>query len=148
MENKQYIHIATFGKPIGLKGYIKINIHLHSVNFFKSLDSFLDENGNNIWVFEFLKEQGQKLIGKLTECNNRDCAFALTGKKIFISKKKFPRIKDNIPKITADTIKGLSRRLKLIPLFSIAIISVSFAIFEVKNITEIKINKGLNRLPK
>ncbi len=49
---------------------------------------------------------------------------------------KFPKIKESIPKITDDIINGFSRRLKLIPLFSIAIISVSFAIFEVKKITE------------
>ena len=95
MENKQYIHIGTFGKPIGLKGYIKINIHLNSIDFFKSLDSFLDEDGKDIWVFESLKEQGKKIIGKLSECDNRDCALALMGRKIFICKKKFPKIKDN-----------------------------------------------------
>ena len=33
---------------------------------------------------------------------------------------KLPRIKEVIPKITADIIKGFNRRLKLIPLFNIA----------------------------
>ena len=56
--------------------------------------------------------------------------------------------KESIPKIKADIIKGFSRRVKLIPLFRIAIISVLFAILEVKKITEIKINRGLNRFPK
>ena len=36
-----------------------------------------------------------QLIGKLSECDNRDCALALMGRKIFICKKKFPKIKDN-----------------------------------------------------
>ena len=56
--------------------------------------------------------------------------------------------KESIPKITAEIRNGFSSLLKLIPLFSMAIISVSFAIFEVKNITDMKINKGLNRFPK
>jgi hypothetical protein len=61
---------------------------------------------------------------------------------------KLPNTKDNTPKTNADIIKGFSNRLKLIPLLSMAIISVSFAILEVKKITEIKIKSGLNRLPK
>jgi hypothetical protein len=61
---------------------------------------------------------------------------------------KFPNTKDKTPNTTADIIKGFSKRLKLIPLLSMAIISVSFAILEVKKITEIKIKSGLNRLPK
>jgi hypothetical protein len=39
-------------------------------------------------------------------------------------------------------------RLKLTPLDKIAIISVWYAIFEVKKITAIKTNKGVNRLAK
>ena len=50
--------------------------------------------------------------------------------------------------VLGNFIKGFSKRLKLIPLLSMAIISVSFAILEVKKITEIKIKSGLNRLPK
>jgi hypothetical protein len=61
---------------------------------------------------------------------------------------KLPSINDKVPKIMADIIKGLNKRLKLILLFNIAIISELLAIFEVKNITEIKINRGLKRFPK
>jgi hypothetical protein len=45
-------------------------------------------------------------------------------------------------------MKGFNSLEKLIPLFRIAIISLLFAIFEVKNMTDIKINNGLKRLVK
>ena len=61
---------------------------------------------------------------------------------------KLPKTNDSIPNKTAETINGNNNLLKLIPLLSMAIISVLFAILEVKNITEMKINKGLNKLPK
>ena len=44
----------------------------------------------------------------------------------------------------ADIIYGTNRRLKLTPLDSIAIISELPAIFDVKKITAIKVNSGLN----
>ena len=61
---------------------------------------------------------------------------------------KLPRINESIPSKTAEIINGFNNLLKLIPLLSMAIISVLLAILEVKNITEIKINKGLNKLAK
>ena len=45
----------------------------------------------------------------------------------------------------AETIYGRSRRRKLIPLASIAMISEFAAIFEVKKITEMKTKSGLKR---
>ena len=47
-----------------------------------------------------------------------------------------------------DIMYGRSIRLKLTPPANIAVISVLYAILEVKNITEIKANKGVNRLAK
>ena len=61
---------------------------------------------------------------------------------------KFPNINDMHPKNSAQIKNGFSNLLKLIPLVKIAIISVSFAILEVKNVTDRKINKGLNRFIK
>lgn len=55
---------------------------------------------------------------------------------------------DSNASIDADIIYGLSNRQKLIPLFSIAMISVLEANFEVKNITATKVNSALNRLIK
>ena len=51
--------------------------------------------------------------------------------------------------IKIDAIKyGRNSLLKLTPPANIAIISVLYAIFDVKNITEIKANSGVNRLAK
>ena len=46
--------------------------------------------------------------------------------------------------IAADTIYGTNRRLKLTPLDKMAIISELSAIFDVKKITAMKVNNGLN----
>ena len=43
---------------------------------------------------------------------------------------------------------GTIRRRKLIPVDNMAIISVLYAILEVKNITDIKANRGVSRLVK
>ena len=51
MENKQHIHIGTFGKPLGLKGHIKINIHLNSVDFLV-LNGGLVTNGEYLMSLE------------------------------------------------------------------------------------------------
>jgi hypothetical protein len=51
--------------------------------------------------------------------------------------------------ITSDARKyGHIIRLKLMPLFSIAIISVCIAIFEVKKITDMKTNNGAKSVAK
>ena len=51
---------------------------------------------------------------------------------------KLPKINESIPNKTAEIINGFNNLLKLIPLFSMAIISVLLAILEVKNISSKK----------
>ena len=58
------------------------------------------------------------------------------------------KTKERAANIIEDIKKGLNSRLKLIPLLYIAIISVLLAIYDVKKMTDMKINKGLNRLVK
>jgi hypothetical protein len=56
------------------------------------------------------------------------------------------KVYDNIEMKTHDTIYGTIRRLKLTPAARIEIISELPAIFDVKNITAMKTNKGEKRL--
>jgi hypothetical protein len=59
---------------------------------------------------------------------------------------KLPNIKVTMAIIVAEIIYGFNRRLKLMPLESIAIISEFDANLDVKKITAINTNSGLNRL--
>ena len=65
MKKKELIHIGTFSSPIGLKGEIKINMHTSNFNLFKSFDHYLDESGNNVWDFDYLNFNKNRIIGKL-----------------------------------------------------------------------------------
>ena len=61
---------------------------------------------------------------------------------------KLPKKKEKAAIIKAEIKKGNINLLKLTPELSMAIISVSYAILDVKKITEINVNKALNRFAK
>ena len=67
---------------------------MHTTNFksFKTLGPYLTSDGENIWDFNHLNLNGEKLVGKLKSCNNRNGAEKLKGKKIFTEKKNFPKL--------------------------------------------------------
>ena len=80
------------------------------------------------------------------------CLYYLSSKLIRVT---LPRGMTYAPKqnvataiMAADTIYGRNIRLKLIPAENIAMISEFSASLEVKKITAMKTNKGLNRLAK
>ena len=89
---KNLVHIGKFGKPVGLKGDIKILMYLNDIDIFKDLEPYLDENGKNIWSFEYLKITGKKIIGKISNCNSRNCVEKICGKNIYAKKNNFPKI--------------------------------------------------------
>ena len=97
MKKKQLIHIGTFGKPVGLKGEIKITMHNFEFNKFnsKSLISYLVDEKNVFWNFQYLKINKNKLTGKLTSCNSINCIENLKSKKIFIDVNHLPKNKKN-----------------------------------------------------
>jgi len=57
VKKKQLFHIGTFGKPVGLKGKIKITMHNFEFNKFnsKSLSSYLVDETDVFWNFQYLK---------------------------------------------------------------------------------------------
>ena len=95
MKKKQLFHVGTFGKPVGLKGEIKIIMHNFEFNTFKSLSSYLLDKVAVIWDFQYLKINKNKLTGKLKKCNSINCAEKLNSKKIFIDINHLPKNKKN-----------------------------------------------------
>ena len=95
MKKKQLVHIGSFGRPLGLKGEVKIIVNTFEFNTIKSMSSYLINERGLIWNFQYLKIRKDKLIGKFQECNSRNCVEKLSGKKIFIDKSNLPKTKKN-----------------------------------------------------
>ena len=95
MKKKQLFHIGTFGKPVGLKGEIKIIMHNLEFNTFKSLNTYLLDEESMFWDFQYLKINKNKLTGKLKKCNSIDYAEKLNSKKILIDRNNLPRNEKN-----------------------------------------------------
>ena len=95
MKKKQLFHIGTFGKPVGLKGEIKIIVLNLEFNTFKSLNTYLLDEETMFWDFQYLKISNNKLTGKLKKCNSINCAEKLNSKKIFIDRNNLPRNEKN-----------------------------------------------------
>ena len=95
MNKKNIVHIGTFGQPQGLKGEIKIIMFISSFESFKKLQLYLKEDGKTEWHFVKFRHVGNKLIAMLEDCQDRDSALALKGKKIYSSRKNFPQTKNN-----------------------------------------------------
>jgi 16S rRNA processing protein RimM len=89
---KNLVLVGKFGKPVGLKGEIKIIMYLEDINVFKKLEPYLDEYGRNAWNFEYLKFIGNKVVGKFSECDSRNCIEKICGKNIYAKKNHFPKI--------------------------------------------------------
>ena len=94
MNKKKIVHIGTFGQPQGLKGEIKIIMFVSSFESFKRLQQYLREDGETEWHFVKFRNVGNKLIAILEDCQDRDAALALKGKKIYSLRKNFPKTKN------------------------------------------------------
>ena len=95
MNKKNIVHIGTFGQPKGLKGEIRIIMLVSSFESFKMLRQYLKEDRETEWHFVKLRHIGNKLFAMLEDCQDRDAALALQGKKIYSSRKNFPKTKNN-----------------------------------------------------
>ena len=90
MKSKKMIHVATFGKPQGLKGEIKINIHVSSFEIFKKLDQFFMEDGISKITFKSFRALGKKNTSFILDCEDRGIAETYKGKKIFTLRESLP----------------------------------------------------------
>tara|TARA_Y100000590_G_C15462420_1_gene916988 strand:- start:340 stop:852 length:513 start_codon:yes stop_codon:yes gene_type:complete len=92
VKKKELIHIGTFSKARGIKGEINIIMYASDFVSFKSFSPFfLDNKGSNVCDFKSLKYNKGKILAKISECNSRNEAEKLSGKKIFIYKSKLPK---------------------------------------------------------
>ena len=86
------LHIATFLKPIGLNGEIKISLHISNTDIFKSFNSFIIEDNQAKLNIKFSRNQKGKPVVKIKNYLTRTSVEELTGKKIFVNKKKFKKL--------------------------------------------------------
>ena len=93
MFRNQFIHIGTFGKPVGLKGEIKINMLTNSMHSFKQLQPFFAEDKYTTWDLQLLRISKGNMIGKIKNYITRTSVEQLYRKKIFVHRKKFPKTK-------------------------------------------------------
>jgi len=89
----KFIHIGTFGKPVGLKGEINIIMFTNSMHSFQQLKPFFAEDKSTIWDLQLLRMSKRNMIGKLKNHISRTSVEQLYRKKIFAHRKKFPKTK-------------------------------------------------------
>jgi 16S rRNA processing protein RimM len=95
MKKKQLVHVGTFGQPQGLKGDIKINIFTSSFESFKKLKNYFIEDKKSILVFKKIRQVGNKIIGSVEKCEDRDAALLFKGKYILALRESFPGTRHN-----------------------------------------------------
>ena len=93
MSKTSLVHVGTFGSPVGLKGEVKVTMLTSSLEFFKKLNNYVNEEDSTAWVFINMRLFNNKLIVHPQDCNNRDDVEKLRGKKIFTQSNNFSKTK-------------------------------------------------------
>ena len=88
MNKSNFIHVATFGAAIGLKGEIKVNLLTSTIDVFRSLDQYYNFDQSIKWSFESVVMRQEKCVALPSHCKNRDDAEELKNQKIFTSLNK------------------------------------------------------------
>jgi len=91
----KFIHVGTFGGPVGLKGEVKLIFLTKDFKFFRDLNEYFDETFSKFYVFKNMRLKINKLIVHPTDCYNRNDAENLKGRKIFSKSYNFPKLKKN-----------------------------------------------------
>ena len=95
MFRNQFIHVGTFGKPVGLKGEINITMLTNSMHSFSQLKPFFAEDKITVLNLQLLRMSKGKLIGKIKNYITRTSVEQLHRKKILAYRKNFPKTKIN-----------------------------------------------------
>ena len=95
MNKSNFIHVATFGAAIGLKGEIKVNLLTSTIDVFRSLDQYYNFDQSIKWSFESIVMRQEKCVALPSHCKNRDDAEELKNQKIFSFKENFPSVNPN-----------------------------------------------------
>ena len=83
MNKSNFVHVATFGAAIGLKGEIKVNLLTSTIDVFRSLDQYYNFDQSIKWSFESIVMRQEKCVALPSHCKNRDDAEELKNQKIF-----------------------------------------------------------------
>ena len=95
MNQLKFIHVGTFGAPVGIKGEIKLIFLTTDFNFFQNLNEYFDETFLNLYFFKNMRLNNNKLIVHPSVCYSRNDAEKLKGKKIFSKTSSFPHLNQN-----------------------------------------------------
>ena len=89
MNKSNFVHVGTFGSPLGLKGEIKINLLTSSIHVFRSLDQYYNFDQSIEWRFDSIVMRQEKCVALPSHCKNRNDAEELKNQKIFSYKDNF-----------------------------------------------------------
>ena len=95
MNKSNFVHVATFGAAIGLKGEIKVNLLTSTIDVFRSLDQYYNFDQSIKWNFESVVMRQEKCVVLPSHCKNRDDAEELKNQKIFSFQENFPLVNPN-----------------------------------------------------
>jgi len=95
LTKSKFVHVGTFGKAIGLKGEIKINLFTTTIDVFKSLDHYYNFDQSVEWSFNSIVMRQEKCVALPSHCKNRNDAEELRNQKIFSFKENFISTKSN-----------------------------------------------------
>tara|TARA_B100000579_G_scaffold106783_1_gene85059 strand:- start:298 stop:804 length:507 start_codon:yes stop_codon:yes gene_type:complete len=95
LNKSNFIHVGTFGPPVGLKGEIKVNLLTSSFEFFKNLKIYYGDNFLDKYIFDNMRATNNKVIVHLENFFTRTDVEKLKGKKIFSKSTSFPKTEKN-----------------------------------------------------
>ena len=94
-QNDEYILVGKIGKPVGLKGWAKINSYTRPEENIGNYGTFFQSAKKNIINFESIKKSGKNLIVKFKEINSREEIETLKNSDLYIKANDLPKLKDN-----------------------------------------------------
>ena len=96
-QDDEFILVATVGKPIGLKGWAKVNSFTRPPeNLFNYKNFFIDEDGiKKVFKIKKFSKSGKNYIFKIDSFNSLEEIERFKNKAIFINSKDLPKLKEN-----------------------------------------------------
>ena len=94
-QNDEYILVAKIGKPVGLKGWAKVNSYTRPEDNLKGYKKFYLGKKKKIIQQEFAKKSGKTLILKFKDINSIEEIEMLKNTDLFISALDLPKLKKN-----------------------------------------------------
>ena len=94
-QNDEYILVARIGKPVGLKGWAKVNSYTRPEDNLKEYKKFYVGKKKKIIQQEFAKKSGKTLILKFKDINSIEEIEMLKNTDLFINALDLPKLKKN-----------------------------------------------------